>query len=88
MAVSYDSAVQGVVLLNSIVSNVVPHILEDILPYAPGELQMESETEGCLYPCVSHLSSGRCEQHTTRPTIVLAFWQICDNAILILFRTS
>jgi hypothetical protein len=20
------------------------------LPYAPGELQMESETEGCLYP--------------------------------------
>jgi hypothetical protein len=50
MAVSYDSAVQGVVLLNSIVSNVVLHILEDILPYAPGELQMESETEGCLYP--------------------------------------
>jgi hypothetical protein len=22
-----------------------------ILPYAPGELQMDSETEDCLYPC-------------------------------------
>jgi hypothetical protein len=22
-----------------------------ILPYAPGKLQMESKTEGCLYPC-------------------------------------
>jgi hypothetical protein len=22
-----------------------------ILPYAPGELQMEPETEGCPYPC-------------------------------------
>jgi hypothetical protein len=21
------------------------------LPYVPGELHMESETEGCLYPC-------------------------------------
>jgi hypothetical protein len=36
----------------------------------------------------SHLSSGRCEQHTTRTTIVLAFWQIYDNAILIMFVTS
>jgi hypothetical protein len=36
----------------------------------------------------SHLSSGRCEQHTTRTTIVLAFWQIYDNAILIVFGTS
>jgi hypothetical protein len=33
----------------------------------------------------SHLSSGPCEQHTTRTTIVLAFWQIYDNAILIMF---
>jgi hypothetical protein len=36
----------------------------------------------------SHLSSGGCEQHTTRTTIVLAFWQIYDNAILIMFSTS
>jgi hypothetical protein len=36
----------------------------------------------------SHLSSGRCEQHTTRTTIVLAFWQIYDDAILIMFGTS
>jgi hypothetical protein len=36
----------------------------------------------------SHLSSDRCEQHTTRTTIVLAFWQIYDNAILIMFDTS
>jgi hypothetical protein len=35
-----------------------------------------------------HLSVGRCEQHTTRTTIVLAFWQIYDNAILIMFDTS
>jgi hypothetical protein len=25
--------------------------INSILPYAPGELQMEPETEGCLYPC-------------------------------------
>jgi hypothetical protein len=36
----------------------------------------------------SHLSSGCCEQHTTRSTIVLAFWQIYENAILIMFSTS
>jgi hypothetical protein len=31
---------------------------------------------------------GRCENHTTRTTIVLVFWQIYDNDILIMFRTS
>jgi hypothetical protein len=37
----------------------------------------------------SNLSSGRCEQqHTTRTTIVLAFWQIYDTSILIMFGTS
>jgi hypothetical protein len=36
----------------------------------------------------SHLSSGCCEQHTTRTTIVLAFWQIYDNSILMMFGTS
>jgi hypothetical protein len=36
----------------------------------------------------SHLSLGRCEQDTTRTTIVLAFWQIYDNAFLIMFGTS
>jgi hypothetical protein len=36
----------------------------------------------------SHLSSGRCEQHTTRTTIVLAFWQIDNNLILMMFGTS
>jgi hypothetical protein len=28
-----------------------------ILPYAPGELQMESETEGCLNPCGGHIGA-------------------------------
>jgi hypothetical protein len=36
----------------------------------------------------SHLSLGRCEQHTTRTTILLAYWQIYDNYILIMFGTS
>jgi hypothetical protein len=36
----------------------------------------------------SHLSLGVCEQHTTRTTIVLAFWQIYVNDILIMFGTS
>jgi Ca2+/Na+ antiporter len=35
----------------------------------------------------THLRSGRCEQHTTRTTITLAFWQIYDNAILKRFGT-
>jgi hypothetical protein len=32
----------------------------------------------------SHLSSGR-RDHTTRTTIVLAFWQISDNVVLTMF---
>jgi hypothetical protein len=31
---------------------------------------------------------GRCEQHTTRTTIVLAFWQIYDAAIPIMAGTT
>jgi hypothetical protein len=35
-----------------------------------------------------HPSSGRCVQHTARATLVLAFWQIYDNAIPIMCGTS
>jgi hypothetical protein len=31
--------------------NIRKTIIYYILPYAPGELQMESEMVGCLYPC-------------------------------------
>jgi hypothetical protein len=38
---------------------------------------------------VGELSEGSlCEQHTTRTTIVLAFWQAYDNTILIMFGTN
>jgi hypothetical protein len=35
----------------------IPIIIEYILPSAPGELQMETETEGCLYPCGEAISA-------------------------------
>jgi hypothetical protein len=39
-------------------------------------------------PADQIMSLGHCEQHTTRTTIVLAFWQIYDDAILIMFGIS
>jgi hypothetical protein len=40
----------GYLLVNMLMN--LRHIARDNdLPYAPGELQMESETEGCLHPC-------------------------------------
>jgi hypothetical protein len=36
----------------------------------------------------SHLSLGRCEKLTTRTTIVVSFWRLHDNAILILVGAS
>jgi hypothetical protein len=54
----------------------------DQVPYGPVSGGLPTYMWG------SHLSSGRCGQHTTRTTIVLDFWQIYDDAIMIMFGTS
>jgi hypothetical protein len=61
-------------------------------PYAPDWPASNGVPNGGLPISMwgSHLSMGRYEQHTytTRTTLVLAFWKVYDNAILIMSGTS
>jgi hypothetical protein len=54
-------------------------ITYNILPFPSDRSHLALEMEACLYLWGSHLSSDCRETHTTRTTIVLAFWQISDN---------